>query len=154
MYINLPFDIKAQDLLQRDKVVTGMKIKKKIILTIVFALSLLPMLLSQYGGMRGIQEISGLINLTNPIGLLALLLFLVGVWVPFENKKTGWAMGILGSIGMVISEIYNYFTWHVLTITGEISVKNSMMFAFPEFYLGLVVSVLMVVVYLLITKKK
>ena len=154
MYINLPFDIKAQDLLQRDKVVTGMKIKKKIILTIVFALSLLPMLLSQYGGMRGIQEISGLINLTNPIGLLALLLFLVGVWVPFENKKTGWTMGILGTIGMVISEIYNYFTWHVLTITGEISLKNSILLAFPEFYLGLVVSVLMVVVYLLIAKKQ
>ena len=131
-----------------------MKIKKKIILTIVFALSLLPMVLSQYGGMRGIQEISGLINLTNPIGLLALLLFLVGVWAPFENKKTGWAMGILGTIGMVISEIYNYFTWHVLTITGEISLKNSILLAFPEFYLGLVVSVLMVVVYLLITKKQ
>ena len=56
-----------------------MELKKKVKLTIVFALSLLPMLLSQYGGMRGIQEISGLINLTNPIGLLAVLLFLVGV---------------------------------------------------------------------------
>ena len=127
--------------------------KKKLILTAAFVISLAPMLLSQYGGMRGIQEISGLINLTNPIGLLALVLFLVGVWVPFENKKTGWAMGILGTIGMVISEIYNYFTWHVLTITGEISLKNSIMLAFPEFYLGLVVSVLMVVVYLAITRR-
>ena len=131
-----------------------MELKKKVKLTIVFALSLLPMLLSQYGGMRGIQEISGLINLTNPIGLLAVLLFLVGVWAPFENKRTGWIMGLVGTVGMVVSETYNYFTWHVLTITGEISLKNSMMFAFPEFYLGLVVSVLMVVVYLLITKKQ
>lgn len=128
--------------------------KKKLILTAAFAISLAPMLLSQYGGMRGIQEISGFINLTNPIGLLALVLFLVGVWAPFENKRTGWAMGILGTIGMVISEIYNYFTWHVLTITGEISLKNSIMLAFPEFYLGLIVSILMVVVYLLITKKQ
>ena len=131
-----------------------MELKNKIKLTIAFALSLLPMLLSQYGGMRGIQEISGLINLTNPIGLLALVLFLVGVWVPFENKKTGWAMGILGTIGMVISEIYNYFTWYALTITGEISLKNSILLAFPEFYLGLVVSVFMVVVYLLIAKRQ
>lgn len=131
-----------------------MELKKKIKLTLMFALSLLPMVLSQYGGMRGIQEISGLINLTNPIGLLALVLFLVGVWVPFENKRTGWIMGLVGTVGMVVSEIYNYFTWHVLTITGEISLKNSILLAFPEFYLGLVVSVLMVVVYLLITKKK
>lgn len=128
--------------------------KKKLILTAAFVISLAPMLLSQYGGMRGIQEISGLINLTNPIGLFALVLFLVGVWVPFQNKKTGWTFGLIGTIGMVISEIYNYFTWHVLTITGEISLKNSMMLAFPEYYLGLVVSVLMVVVYLLITKKQ
>ena len=131
-----------------------MELKKKVKLTIVFALSLLPMLLSQYGGMRGIQEISGLINLTNPIGLLAVLLFLVGVWAPFENKRTGWIMGLVGTVGMVVSETYNYFTWHVLTITGEISLKNSMMFAFPEFYLGLVVSVLMVVVYLVLTKNQ
>ena len=63
-------------------------------------------------------------------------------------------MGLVGTVGMVVSETYNYFTWHVLTITGEISLKNSMMFAFPEFYLGLVVSVLMVVVYLLIAKRQ
>lgn len=64
--------------------------KQKIIITITFAISLAPMLLSQYGGMRGVQEISGLINLSSPIGIIALVAFVVGVWVPFENKKTGW----------------------------------------------------------------
>lgn len=122
--------------------------KKKIILTAAFIISLAPMLLSQYGGMRGVQEISGLINLTSPIGLLALVLFVVGVWVTFENPKTGWIMGLLGTIGMVISEIYKFFTWHVLTITGEISLQNSFNFVFPEFYFGLIVSVVMVAVYI------
>ena len=128
--------------------------KKKLILTAAFVISLAPMLLNQYGGMRGVQEISGLLNLSSPIGMVALIAFIVGVWVPFQNKKTGWTFGLIGTIGIVISEIYNYFTWHVLTITGEISLENSIMLAFPEFYLGLVVSVLMVVVYLLITKKQ
>lgn len=128
--------------------------KKKLILTIAFVISLAPMLLSQYGGMRGVQEISGLLNLSSPIGMVALIAFIVGVWVPFQNEKTGWTFGLIGTIGMVLSEVYNYFTWHVLTITGEISLKNSIMLSFPEFYLGLVVSVLMVVVYLFITKKQ
>lgn len=128
--------------------------KKKLILTAAFVISLAPMLLNQYGGMRGVQEISGLLNLSSPIGMVALIAFIVGVWVPFQNKKTGWTFGLIGTIGIVISEIYNYFTWHVLTITGEISLANSIMLAFPEFYLGLVVSILMVVVYLLITKKQ
>lgn len=127
--------------------------KKKLILTAAFVISLAPMLLSQYGGMRGIQEISGLINLTSPIGMTALIAFIVGVWAPFENKRTEWTFGLIGTVGMVLSEVYNYFTWHVLTITGEISLENSIMLAFPEFYLGLVVSVLMVVVYLLITRR-
>ena len=118
--------------------------KKKLILTAAFVISLAPMLLNQYGGMRGVQEISGLLNLSSPIGMVALIAFIVGVWVPFQNKKTGWTFGLIGTIGIVISEIYNYFTWHVLTITGEISLANSIMLAFPEFYLGLVVSVLMV----------
>ena len=128
--------------------------KRKATLTVAFIISLAPMLLSQYGGMRGVQEISGLINLTNPIGLLALVIFLVGVWGPFENKITGWILGLLGTIGMVISEIYNYLTWYVLTITGESSLEYSMMFAFPEFYIGLAVSIVMVFAYVVITKKQ
>ena len=61
--------------------------KKKIILTIAFLISLLPMLLDQYGGMKGVQEISGLINLFNPIGIISVLLFIIGVWVSLKNKK-------------------------------------------------------------------
>ena len=62
--------------------------KKKIKLTIAFLVSLLPMLLNQYGGKKGVQEISGLINLLNPIGIISVLLFIIGVWGLFKNKKT------------------------------------------------------------------
>lgn len=44
--------------------------EKKVILTIIFIISLLPMLLNQYGGLKGVQEITGLINLFNPIGII------------------------------------------------------------------------------------
>ena len=52
--------------------------KKKIILTAAFIISLLPMLLNQYGGRKGVQEISGLINLLNPIGIVSAVLFIIG----------------------------------------------------------------------------
>lgn len=73
--------------------------KKKIILTIAFLISLLPMLLNQYGGMKGVQEISGLINLLNPIGIISMLVFFAGVWVSFKNKKINKILGILGTMG-------------------------------------------------------
>lgn len=126
--------------------------RKKIILTVAFLISLLPMLLNQYGRMKGVQEISGLINLFNPIGIISVLLFIVGVWVSFKNKKINKILGTLGTIGIVVSEIYNFFTWHIMNITGKMSIHNSIEFAFPEFYVGLVISLIMIFVYLCIDK--
>ena len=126
--------------------------KKKIILTIAFLISLLPMLLNQYGGMKGVQEISGLINLLNPIGIISMLLFFAGVWASFENERTNKILSILGTIGIVVSEIYEFFTWHIMNITGKMSIQNSIEFAFPEFYVGLLISLIMIFVYLCIDK--
>ena len=127
--------------------------KKKIILSTAFIISLLPMLLNQYGGAKGVQEITGLINLLNPIGLVSVTLFAVGVWFPFEKQVIGKYLGSLGTIGIVISEVYEFFTWHVLTITGEVSLQNSIGLAFPEFYIGLIISIVMVAAYFVIDKK-
>lgn len=127
--------------------------KKKIILSSAFVLSLLPMLMNQYGGLKGVQEITGLVNLFNPIGIASVALFVIGVWVPFKKEIVGKVLGALGTIGIVASEVYKFFTWHVLTITGEVSLQHSIRFAFPEFYIGLVVSLAMVAVYFIIDQK-
>lgn len=127
--------------------------KKKIILSIAFSISLLPMFLNQYGGLKGVQEITGLINLLNPIGMVSVILFAVGIWFPFKKQVIGKSLGALGTIGIVVSEIYKFFTWHVMNITGEVSIHKSIRFVFPEFYIGLVISILMVVTYFVIDKK-
>ena len=127
--------------------------KKKVTLTIAFIISLLPMLMNQYGGMKGVQEITGLVNLLNPIGIVSVIMFSVGVWMPFMKQTIGRVLGALGTIGIVVSEIYKFFTWHVMNITGEVSIHNSIEFAFPEFYIGLVISVIMIVSYFVIDKK-
>ena len=127
--------------------------KKKTILSILFTVSLLPMLLNQYGGRRGVQEITGLVNLLNPIGIIAVALFVMGVWVPFKKEIVRKVLGALGVIGIVASEVYKFFTWHVLTITGELSFQYSIRFAFPEFYIGLAVSMAMVITYFIVVCK-
>ena len=127
--------------------------KKKIVLSTAFLISLLPMLLNQYGGHKGVQEITGFINLLNPIGMIAVALFIVGIWVPFKNQSVGKLLGALGTTGIVVSELYKFFTWHVLTITGEVSLQHSITFAFPEFYFGLGVSLVMVIAYFVMDKR-
>ena len=121
--------------------------KKKIILTTAFLISLLPMLFNQYGGSKGVQEISGLINLFNPIGIISVLLFITGIWVPLKNKRINRMLGALGTIGIVASEIYEFFTWHIMNITGEMSFHNSVKLSFPEFYVGLAASLMMMIFY-------
>lgn len=128
------------------------RLKKKVMLSVTFIISLFPMLLNQYGGLKGVQEITGLINLLNPIGLLSVLLFVAGVWMPFKRKTVGRLLGALGVVGIVISEIYKFFTWHILTITGEMSFQSSIEFAFPEFYFGLAVSLVMIATYFVIDR--
>ena len=93
--------------------------KKKVLLSLLFIASLSPMLLNQYGGMKGVQEISGLINITNPIGMLSLVIFVIGL---FTDE---WISGI-GTIGMVLSELFMFFTWYTYTITPQISLKTSL----------------------------
>ena len=125
---------------------------KQVILTILFIMSLMPMLLYQFGGMRGVQEISGLIILLSPITIVSIILFFLGIWFKFKNKKTNKILGGIGVIGIVISEIYEFFTWYTIGITKDINLSNSINLAFPEFYIGLLISIIMVFIYFFIDK--
>lgn len=125
---------------------------KQVILTILFIMSLMPMLLYQFGGMRGVQEIRGLIILLSPITIVSIILFFFGIWFKFKNKNTNKLLGGIGVIGIVISEIYEFFTWYTIGITKDINLHNSINLAFPEFYIGLLISVIMVFIYFFINK--
>lgn len=121
--------------------------KKKLTVSVLFVISLVPMLFPQFGGRRGVQEISGLIQLFHPFGVLSVLLFVLGVWVPFQRRFLNRVLATCGMAGIVFSELYQFFTWHILTITGKFSLQSSVSLAFPAFYLGLCVSLLMIAVY-------
>ncbi len=121
--------------------------KRKIFLTIAFIVSLVPMFANQYGGVRGVREITGLNNLWNPIGLIAVALFLLGLWVPFKNAMTNKILSIIGLVGVIASEIFVFLTWPIPTYQDVINLKYSFENAFPEFYIGLTTSALMLITY-------
>ena len=127
--------------------------KKKIILSVVFILSLIPMCFSQYGGLKGVQEISGIINLTNPIGFVAVILFFVGVWRIFKNTNIGKYFPYIAMVGIVLSELNNFLTWNYPNISYLDVIKNSFNMVFPMFYIGLIVSIAVIVIYKILDKK-
>lgn len=127
--------------------------KKRLTLTLAFAASLIPMLFSQYGGRRGVQEIPGLVNLMNPIRILSVVVFLLGVWVP-PGGKWNWILGGVGVIGVIAAEIYEFLTWHIPNITGAFSLRMSFRLAYPMFFVGLAFSLLMAAGYFLEWKQR
>ncbi len=94
------------------------------------------------------QEIQGVVNLMNPIGMISVVLFYVGIWAPIPGKSAKKIVGLMGCVGIVVSEIYEFLTWHIMTITGAFSIEASFRLVYPEFYVGLGVSVIMILVYL------
>lgn len=123
--------------------------KRKIFLTIAFLISLIPMIASQYGGIRGVREISGFTNLFNPIGIISVILFLIGLWFPFKSKqsKLGPILAIIGLIGIIAAEVFTFLTWPIPEYQDGLNLAYSFENAFPEFYLGLTTSALMLITY-------
>ncbi|WP_350342675.1 hypothetical protein PRVXT_001929 [Proteinivorax tanatarense] len=119
--------------------------KKKIILTILLLINIATMFLSWFGGARKIQEVRGTIVLLHPITLIAIGLFLIGLWYPFNKKVSKWIC--VGSItGIIAVKIYFFFFWHYMTVTGTVSIKESINLTYPEFYLGLGISTLILAI--------
>ena len=106
--------------------------------------------LSQYGGGRGMQELPGLIALGGLKGFFAILAALLGMARLLPSRRLNRAFSLLGLLGIVCAEIYTFFTWHYMTITGEISLELSLRFIYPEFWIGLTASCIMVLIYCLL----
>ncbi len=121
--------------------------KQKIFLSVAFIVSLLPMCTSQYG-IEGVSEPmspSGLMNLLNPIGIISVILFFVGLWVPFKGALLGKILSLLGVIGIVVSEVSVFIMAD--SPNSYISLGHSFEYANTFFYLGLFTSLLMIFIY-------
>lgn len=117
---------------------------KKIILSTMYILSFIPMLFNQYGFGIGITEIKGIINIANPIGILSIILFFIGVWNTNGNHKLNKILTFIGTMGIVVCEIYYLFTWNYPNTSISNHFSNFLSMTFPAYYIGLLASMLMV----------
>ncbi len=125
---------------------------KKILLSVLFVLSLLPMNFSQFGEYKGVQEISGMINLETPIGIIGLVVFFIGVWIKTKDKLLRRTLCYTGMLCIVASEIWNFFAWNT-TKPFVFNLKDCFTHVFPMYYIGLASSIVMIILYALIDKK-
>lgn len=106
--------------------------KNKIIRIIIGCLCLLAMLRPWFGSYQGVQEISGLIVLYNPLTILAGLSILLGI------LKDCDVLAIIGSMLLIVIEVFYFLTWPISTITSTIDVSFSISASYPAFYIELI----------------
>lgn len=123
----------------------SMKEKKKsyiyIILEILLVVSLY---LPWFGGDRFLQEIRG-VDLSYTIGYFYVLIIVSCLGI-FSTSETTRKISIGALIGFLILQIYKFFTWHYLTITGYISLFVSFDLTYPEFYISLFICIVNIIV--------
>lgn len=107
-----------------------MTTRHKSIITAMLCGLILLMLLPWFGGMRGVQEIRGIVLLTNPFVILFMVLAVLGTWM---NKPI---IGNNGIAGILIMEAFHFLFWYLRTIDPDFSLQFSFQMAYPEFYLG------------------
>lgn len=111
-----------------------------------FLFSLIPLAFPWFAFDLSIDGQIGFMVLSNPAMILAILLF--GISVLFDNKKMN-VVGLLALCSIPLVYIYYFLTWHYQTITGEINIMTSIQTAQFGFYLGMLMSIIMIGYYII-----
>ncbi len=127
-------------------IATGLK--SKIFLSVVFLISLLPMLANQYTHVQGVTYLSGLTNIAHIFGIVFLLLVVIGIWAPLPTSFLNHILSLAGLIGIVACEIITFLYIPRSDSGSPINLGDSFAAAQPEFYLGLLTSLLAIFIYI------
>lgn len=119
--------------------------KRKLLMTVIFIISLSTMLMNWFGGQRGVQDISGLILLNNPIAVACIILTLIGIWTHYG--ETSYMLIYVGLTGIMMMEIYEFLTWHIFTISGSFNLALSFDWCNPEFYIAVMSMIATLLIY-------
>lgn len=114
-----------------------MKIRFKVLLIIVEILLFLSFFLTWFSD----GDLITLRGVDLHIFIVWLFFFYIGTWFSvFSLSKKFHIISLIASICVFLLEIYKFFTWHYLTITGYISLTFSLdMTSFGSIYLYLFV---------------
>ncbi|WP_154887211.1 hypothetical protein [Longibaculum muris] len=111
-----------------------MKIRFKVLLIIVEILLFLSFFLTWFSD----GDLITLRGVDLHIFIVWLFFFYIGTWFSvFSLSKKFHIISLIASICVFLLEIYKFFTWHYLTITGYISLTFSLDMTSFGFYLSL-----------------
>ncbi len=129
-----------------------MSLRNKTILTMMLTANIITMFFNWFGFI-GINEMRGTIVLFNPITLLCILLFTIGVWYPFKETKLNAWMSLLSIIGITGLEIRGLISWHFKSGLEIVDILLNLTGSHLAFHVGLTISILLIFMVTLLNRK-
>lgn len=123
--------------------------KKKVILTVLFIITLLPMLFNWFSDATGSILIKGTVVLFNPITIIAILVYIFCIWYK-KNNKISNILAVLSLVCIILLETYTYFNWMFKVISEVVTYQ----YMHLGFILGFQLSILMLAIHLRMNNKK
>ena len=124
--------------------------KKNILELVILLPNILSMLFYWFGDKANVMAISGKIILFNPITIICIIMYLIGIWT---NNKYKNKICIFSLVGITLVEIYTIFTWYRYTITGTFDIKFAISNIKIFGIIGLLISILTIILYIIIQRK-
>lgn len=116
-------------------------VKERLTMMSTFAASMIPLAFPWFSFHLETDGQLGLEVITNPFFIIACLVFLFSVC---SNKDMIYHIGFLSLFVFPVLYVYEFLTWHYDTITGEINIVTSLQTAQFGFYLGMLMSLVMI----------
>ena len=123
--------------------------KNKIILTVLFIITLLPMLFNWFSDASGSIVIKGIVVLFNPITIIAILVYIFSIWYKNANKISN-RLAVVSLISIILLEAYTYFDWMFKVASGVVTYQ----YIHLGFIIGFQISILMLAIHLRMNNKK
>jgi len=102
------------------------------------------MIFPWFKGINNSQAIYGTIMLENPIAVTCLLFCFIGIWMDY---KYGQVIETIGWFGVIVMQIYEFLTWHIRIVGGNINIQLSTSLTYSHFYLAVFCAILSFVIY-------
>lgn len=118
--------------------------KKRMLMTFMFCINCLVMLFPWFKGTDGNQIIYGTVMLENPIALTCLLFCIIGIWI---DSHYGQVIETIGWIGFISMEIYEFLTWHIRIMGGNINLQLSVNLTYSHFYFAVTCAIISFIIY-------
>jgi len=122
----------------------GAVMKRKIIVCLALILSFITLTFPWFTT-EGIDIITGMSLFHNPIAVTCMILALIGTFGEFGDN--GEIIGSIGILGLIVMEIYEFLTWHIITITGRFDLSFSIQSCFPQFYIAVLCLIITFIIY-------